>query len=70
MPLFVAPGRYYAGNTTTGRNTAMLSLVMMEVSLAVIVVGMLFKNDHGQMAPIIPYVTWALLAIAILSLGY
>jgi len=48
----------------------MLSLVMMEVSLAVIVVGMLFKNDHGQMAPIIPYVTWALLAIAILSLGY
>jgi len=62
--------QYYAGNTTTGRNTAMLSLVMMEVSLAVIVVGMLFKNDHGQMAPIIPYVTWALLAIAILSLGY
>jgi len=62
--------QYYTGATTTGRNTAMLSLVMMEVSLAVIVIGMLFKNDHGQMAPIIPYATWGLLAIAILTLGY
>lgn len=58
------------GHDVVARNTAILSLLGMLASLAVVIVGMLFKYDHGQAGPIVPYVTFALCGITILSLGY
>lgn len=61
---------YQQGNDVVARNTAILSLLAMLASLAVVIVGMLFKYDHGQAGPIVPYVTFALCGICVLSLGY
>lgn len=66
----VAVLMYLKGDHSGGRTLGVVSLIAMLGSLAVIITGQLFKRDHGQAGPVLPYVTFGLLALGLLAVGF
>lgn len=61
---------YQQGEAQIARGASILSVLLMLGGLSVIIIGMLFKRDHAQAGPVIPYVNFALGALVFLANGY